>query len=277
LLVKLNDLFVPALLYGTAWKENVTKECVLNALECGFRGFDSANQRKNCDERSVGEALNQAIKSGTVKRDALFLQTKFTHARDQDGHLPYEENAELFMQMKQSLEGSLQNLQTDYIDSFLLHSMSDSKDLSAEDIEAWEAMELIFKQGKVKALGVCNIGIEKLRALWDKAFTKPQFIQNRCYARKGWDRDIREFCKEKQMAYQGYSLLNANSEIFKHSRFKDIVKRYDCTEAQVVFRFSLQAGIIALTGTRDPQHMSDDLAVFKLELSPHDMRLIEYI
>lgn len=275
--INVNDSTVPAFLYGTAWKETVTEQCVNSALESGFRGIDSANQRKFYDEQSVGSALANCYNTKVVSREDLFLQSKFTHARDQDGHLPYEENAELGLQMKQSFESSLQNLNTDYLDSYLLHNLSEDRELSESDVESWKAMEVLFKQGRIKFLGVCNVGIAKLQELHRIASVKPSFVQNKCYARQGWDRDVRMFCTKNNMRYQSFSLLSANTDIFKQGRFQEIVKRYECTEAQLVFRFALQSGMMPITGTRSTIHMKEDLDTYDLRLTSHDMHLIEFI
>src|SRR5688572_9311594 len=81
---------VPRLLYGTAWKEARTSPLVTAALQAGFRGIDTANQRKHYHEVAVGEAVQAAIKEGLVQREDLFLQTKFTHIGGQDHRLPYD-------------------------------------------------------------------------------------------------------------------------------------------------------------------------------------------
>src|SRR5690606_23130399 len=107
------------LMYGTAWKEDRTEGLVATALSAGFRAVDTANQRKHYFEAGVGEALRAAFSEGKLRRDELFIQTKFTYMRGQDHRLPYDPNAALAEQVEQSLSSSLEHLGVDVIDSFV--------------------------------------------------------------------------------------------------------------------------------------------------------------
>src|SRR5436309_5175857 len=126
---------VPRLMYGTAWKEARTPELTRLALESGFRGIGTANQRRHYDEAAVGEGLRAAGTSG------IFLQTKFTSLDGQDARLPYDRNARVSVQVAQSLESSLRHFGVECIDSYLLHGPSAPDRFTAEDWEAWAAME----------------------------------------------------------------------------------------------------------------------------------------
>ena len=139
--ITINGLSVPTFLYGTAWKEKSTQCCVKKAMEAGFRGIDTANQRKHYHEAAVGSALREVYDGGGLTRKDLFLQTKFTHLAGQDERLPYDANADLHTQVMQSYASSLQHLNTDYLDSFVLHGPSRRRGLAQEDWEAWRAME----------------------------------------------------------------------------------------------------------------------------------------
>src|SRR6187549_3641946 len=101
------DLGAPTFLYGTAWKEARTEELTRLALQAGFRGIDTANQRKHYFEAGVGAALNDALGSGEVSRAELFLQSKFTFVGGQDERLPYDRAAAIEKQVAQSFESSL--------------------------------------------------------------------------------------------------------------------------------------------------------------------------
>src|SRR5881296_3444440 len=109
---------VPNFLYGTAWKEDRTPALTEQALRAGFRGIDTANQRRHYFESGVGEALAAAYRAGLVTRDEVFLQTKFTYRGGQDHRLPYDANADVATQVSQSLRSSLEHLGTDYVDSY---------------------------------------------------------------------------------------------------------------------------------------------------------------
>src|SRR5438876_6052185 len=111
---------VPRFLYGTAWKEDRTQRLTELALCQGFRGIDTANQRRHYHEAAVGQAIAAAVASGLVARKDLFLQTKFTFRRGQDDRLPYDPNAPISTQVAQSFASSLEHLGTDVIDSYVL-------------------------------------------------------------------------------------------------------------------------------------------------------------
>lgn len=264
-------------LYGTAWKEDETERLTRLALEAGFRGIDTANQRRHYFEAGVGAAVTKAIAAGIVRRDEIFLQTKFTYADGQDHRLPYDPKADAATQVRQSFESSLEHLQTDTIDSYVLHGPSRRRGLSAVDMEVWSAMEELRAAGKTHHLGISNVAIDQLEELCSRAKIRPAFVQNRCFASLAWDRDVRQFCRENGIVYQGFSLLTANVAELRDPRFWSIVDRAEKTPAQVVFRFAIQAGMLPLTGTTNPDHMRQDLEIFDFELTADEVRNIENI
>lgn len=265
----------PRLLYGTAWKEGETERLTALALRQGFRGIDTANQRKHYHEAAVGRAVGVAITGGVVTREELFLQTKFTFRAGQDERLPYDPGAPIATQVEQSFASSLDHLGTEVIDSYVLHGPSRRDGLGAADWEAWRAMERIHESGRARLLGVSNVGLDQLRALCDGARVRPRFVQNRCYASTGWDRGVRAFCAASGMTYQGFSLLTANRSALARPELARIAARHGRSPAQVVFRFALEIGMVALTGTTDAGHMRDDLAVFDFRLDPEEVGAIE--
>ena len=266
---------VPPFLYGTAWKEERTRDLVLMALEAGFRGIDTANQRRHYHEAGVGEGLADAIARGMVKRDDVFIQTKFTHLPGQDHRLPYERDAPVGAQVAQSARSSLAHLGIERIDSLVLHGPVGRGGLHAADVEAWQAMESLHDQGLVRMLGVSNVSSVQLEQLCELARVAPTFVQNRCFARVGWDANVRAVCRERGLTYQGFSLLTANPEVLSDPRVRSLAARLDATVAQVVFRFAVAIGMLPLTGTTDPEHAREDLAALALDLGPDDVALIE--
>lgn len=275
--LRIDGVEVPRLLYGTAWKEAETERLTTLAIAQGFRGIDTANQRKHYHEAGVGAAIQAAIASHTVRREDLFLQTKFTFLRGQDHRLPYEAEAAVPMQVAQSFESSLDHLGTDYLDSYVLHGPSTGQRLKPIDWQAWRAMEAIHASGRARLLGISNVNLEQIKLLCAQAKVRPRFVQNRCYAAKGWDRDVRRFCRENGIAYQGFSLLTANRSVLALSSIKDIARRKGADVAQVIFRFALEVGMVALTGTTNAEHMAADLAVQDMQLSPDDVSAIDHI
>lgn len=269
--IAIDGIEVPRFLYGTAWKEDRTQTLTELALQQGFRGIDTANQRRHYYEVGVGEAIRQSIASGLVTRDQLFLQTKFTFRHGQDDRLPYDANAPISVQVEQSFHSSLEHLGIDTIDAYVLHGPATSRGLTSDDWNAWQAMEAIHERGGARLLGVSNVSLEQLQRLCEGARIRPRFVQNRCFAALGWDHYVRQYCAAHDIVYQGFSLLTANREVLHHPELNQIAKRYGCSAAQVVFRFALEVGMIPLTGTTDAQHMQADLKVFDLRLEPTEV------
>ena len=271
------DHTTPTFLYGTAWKEERTSELVELALTVGFRGIDTANQRMHYFEEAVGQGLQQAYNALGIQRDDIFLQTKFTYARGQDHRKPYDEHASFSTQVQQSFESSLDHLKTDYLNSYILHGPYQQHLITEQDKEVWSAMESLYKQGKVKHLGVSNITHQQLTELLEFSSIKPAFVQNRCFAQMFWDKQVRTYCKNHGMIYQGFSLLTANQHELMHHKLMQIIKNHQKSLAQVIFRFSQQVGMIPLTGTTDATHMNEDLDIDDFMLTDYELHLIENI
>jgi diketogulonate reductase-like aldo/keto reductase len=262
---------MPTFLYGTAWKEERTEELTRAALSAGFRGIDTANQRKHYVEAAVGAAIAQ---SGIARND-LFLQTKFTYARGQDERLPYNPSAPIADQVRQSFESSLSHLGVDYLDSLLLHGPWSDHGWSNEDREAWRAMEELRQAGSVRLLGVSNVSPEQLAKLCREG--APSFVQNRCYARTGWDKEVRDLCRKQGVVYQGFSLLTANRQELGGKVMTSMAERLGATVPQLVFRFALEVGMLPLTGTSDAKHMREDLASIDVTPRAEDFAAIARI
>jgi diketogulonate reductase-like aldo/keto reductase len=271
-----NKVPIPSFMYGTAWKKEATTGLVLQAVEAGFIAIDTANQLVHYDEARVGEALVQLAKQG-ISRDKLFLQTKFTPVNGQDHRLPYDARANITTQVQQSFESSLVHLHTDYLDSYVLHGPYSRRGLGAEDWEVWAAIESLYDAGKTKMIGISNVAADQLTLLCVRAKHKPMVVQNRCYAAFGWDKEVREICREQHIIYQGFSLLTANREIFIDPEIRAIAARYEATLAQLIFRFAMQVGMLPLTGTTNPQHMKEDLQSDRFTLLSEEIQQIETI
>ncbi len=273
--LRINGIEVPRFLYGTAWKEERTQDFTELALQSGFRGIDTANQRRHYDEAAVGQAITASIASGLLVRDDLFVQTKFTFRPGQDHRLPYDPQAPIPSQVEQSFASSLKHLNVQRIDSYLLHGPSSSAGLTPDDWAAWRSMEAIHDSGRVRMLGVSNVTFEQLQCLCDGVRVRPSFVQNRCFATTRWDRQIREFCKANGIHYQGFSLLTANGKVLASSDLAQIAASHGRTIAQLVFRFAIEVEMISLTGTTNTDHMRDDLDVFDFHLKQEEIEQIE--
>jgi diketogulonate reductase-like aldo/keto reductase len=266
---------IPDFLYGTAWKEDRTAALTELAIRAGFRGIDTANQRRHYHEAGVGEGLAAAYRAGIATRSDLFLQTKFTYQRGQDHRLPYDPSASLAEQVAQSLASSLEHLATDHVDSFVLHGPSSGYDWTDADAEVWEAMRKERDAGRTRLLGVSNVSLRHLEQMESAHSELPAFVQNRCFARLGWDREVRSFCREHKITYQGFSLLTANPEVVQHPPLTTLAREMHATPAQSVFSFARAIGILSLTGTSSADHMKEDLASLALTLPPELVRAME--
>jgi diketogulonate reductase-like aldo/keto reductase len=266
---------VPDFMYGTAWKDARTQTLTELALRIGFRGIDTANQRRHYFEAGVGQGLAAAYRAGVVRRADLFIQTKFTYQRGQDHRLPYDPAADLPTQVAQSMASSLEHLGTDYVDSYVLHGPASGYGWTDDDATAWAAMLKEREAGRTRFLGVSNVSRRHLEQMVGGGAGIPHFVQNRCFARLGWDRDVRAFCRDRKIRYQAFSLLTANPEVLSHPLVARIAARGGVTSAQIVFRFAQAVGMLPLTGTSDAEHMKQDLASHALALAADEVRAIE--
>ncbi len=261
---------MPWIIYGTAWKKERTADLVVKAIQAGFKGIDTACQPKHYDEPLVGVALNR-LKDHGIGRETLFLQTKFTSLSGQDPRqVPYDKNSPIESQVIQSFETSKKNLQTEYVDSLVLHSPMAPHSLL---MKVWNEMETIQRAGGARQLGISNCyNTETMRQLYADANVKPAVVQNRFYQETGYDADLRNWCSSHGVIYQSFWTLTANPHILGSNTVLTIAQKYNKTGAQIFFRYLSQSSIVPLTGTCSEQHMREDLSIFDFELSSDDLK-----
>jgi diketogulonate reductase-like aldo/keto reductase len=261
---------IPALLYGTAWKKELTADYVQQALNAGFRGIDTACQPKHYNEPGVGDGiatyLEESSPRSQISRADLYLQTKFTPLSGQDPkRVPYDAKAPFDEQVRQSVQASLRNLRTHYLDSLVLHSAVDER---KELATIWSAMEACVEAEYVKQLGISNChDVNYLQRLHQSARIKPVVVQNRFYEDSGYDKSLRKFCRSQGIVYQSFWTLTANGDLLSHATITTLSKHYLRTPAQILFRYLTQEGIVPLTGTKLLQHLREDLTIFEFELT----------
>jgi diketogulonate reductase-like aldo/keto reductase len=262
----------PRIIYGTAWKKLRTQELVRTAIQQGFRGIDTAGQPRHYHEAGVGAAVAACLNEG-LSRQQLYLQTKFTPLPGHDPQrVPYDPGAPLALQVAQSFATSLRNLQTDYVDCLILHSALQDRDQMSE---VWDAMEQVFHSGGARQLGISNCyDPPSLEVLYRTAKVKPAVVQNRFYAQTGYDREIREFCRQKAIVYQSFWTLTANPRLLAHGVVVTLALKYACTPAQILFRYLTQNDIVPLTGTSSVAHMREDLAIFEFRLTDAELETV---
>lgn len=251
----------PFFVYGTAWKKDLTAKYVTEALRAGFRFIDTACQPKHYNESGVGEGWTTAATELQLSRSSLFIQTKFTPDKGQDPEkIPYNRNAPIEDQVRQSLATSLRNLRTEYLDSLVMHSPLPSL---AETLRVWRAMEGFVAEGKVRRLGMSNCYDPKMfTQLYESARVKPSVLQNRFHAKTGFDVELRAFCKAKEIWYQSFWTLTANRKALAGREVKAMARDKGLTPQTLMFAFLMQLGYVTpLSGTTSQQHMREDVAV----------------
>ncbi len=268
------SLISPSIIYGTAWKEDRTRALTSQAIDRGFRAFDTANQRKHYVEEAVGAAIQEALSSGTISRDELFIQTKFTYPGGQDHRMPYDPNSDVGTQVRQSLLSSLRHLGVARIDSYLLHGPSRRTGLGLVDLETWRAMESAVDENLVGSLGISNVCVDQLAALLSCARVRPAFVQNRCFAAARWDEEVRTLCHAQNIVYQGFALISGNRSLLQTPYVRKVAKRHSKTAEQIIYRLAIQLGIVPLTGTTNCTHMREALDVLAFVLTEEDMDIL---
>jgi diketogulonate reductase-like aldo/keto reductase len=262
----------PGIIYGTAWKKMRTQELVRTAIQQGFRGIDTACQPRHYHEAGVGAAVAACLNQALTRRE-LYLQTKFTPLPGHDPQrIPYDPVAPPAQQVAQSFATSLRNLQTDYVDCLILHSALPDQDQMAE---VWDAMEQVVHSGGARQLGISNCyDLASLQLLYRTATVKPAVVQNRFYAQTGYDREIREFCRQQSMSYQCFWTLTANPRLLAHATVMTLAAKYARRPAQILFRYLTQNDVVPLTGTTSVAHMREDLAIFEFQLTDVELQAV---
>lgn len=269
------NVSIPCMLYGTAWKKERTADLVALALEKGFRGIDTACQPKHYEEALVGEGLQCFYQTGG-KREALFIQTKFTPLSGQNPQrLPYDAKATLEEQIITSCNVSKQNLHTEYLDSLLLHSPLFPY---AHLLRAWKILESLCQSGDTRQIGISNCyDLSLLEQLYHDAQIKPSVVQNRFYADTHYDGQLRSWCQEKGVIYQSFWTLSANPHILQSPTLQNIAHQCAKSVEQIFYRYVTQKGMIPLNGTTSPQHMKEDLSIFEFTLDNESMEKIDHL
>ena len=173
--------------------------------------------------------------------------------------LPYDKDAVLEDQVRQSVQASLRNLQTDYIDSLVLHSPMRTEE---ETMRVWRVFEEFVEEGKVHSLGISNCyKPQKFKRLYEQATIKPKVLQNRFHDETNFDVELRKMCKDFDVTYQSFWTLTANRNALASPRWKEIAKEKGLTSQTLMYAFMMTLGHTPLSGTKDTTHMEEDVDV----------------
>ncbi|OOQ88955.1 putative aldo-keto reductase (AKR) [Penicillium brasilianum] len=264
-----NPTVLPVFLYGTAWKKNRTADLVYAAVNAGFRAIDTAAQPRHYQEILVGDGIRKAIADGVVRREDLYVQTKFSPISAQDpDNMPYDPKASVTEQVHASIKSSLHNLRPSedpktandaYIDTVVIHSPLRTLE---QTIEVWLALET-YVPHRIRNLGISNCSLPVLRALFTapEVKVKPAVVQNRFYEDTLFDTELRIFCRENQIIYQSFWTLTANPDLVRSEPVQQLAAEAQISPAAALYTLVMGLGDIAvLNGTKNEDRMKEDLA-----------------
>lgn len=254
-----NGVKIPVIGYGT-WKVDgqSARDCVCDAIACGYCLIDTAAMYGN--EKEVGEALHNC----SVPREDLFITSK----------CPPE--ARSYDEVTAACEKTLQDLQLDHLDLYLIHWPANAKmhpdtwhDLNRE---SWKAMIDLYRSGKVRAIGVSNFLIDQLDDLMD-ASVRP--MVNQIEYHPGWIQpETVKYCQDHDILVEAWSPLG-RTRVLELPELLQIADEVDHSTAQVCLRFALQNGVLPLPKSVHPERMKANLDVFDFSLSPEQMNEID--
>ncbi|KAH9858850.1 Aldo/keto reductase [Lenzites betulinus] len=268
------------IIYGTAWKKDRTTALVVSAVLHGFGAIDTACQPKHYREDLVGAALHTLQTEHGIRREELFIQTKYTPigGQDQSQPLPYDPQTDIETQIHASVKTSLANLRTTYLDSLLLHSPLRTL---PQTLTAWRTLVGLQQSGVVRKIGVSNTyDVSILEALERDGGRRVDVVQNRWYEGNDWDNDVWAYCQKHGVQYQSFWTLSGSPSLLKHTSIRAICEAKGCTPAQAVFRFAQLHGITPLSGTTNDKHMEEDVSAEQInfeEVQPMVTQCLEFV
>ena len=254
-----NGVHIPCVGFGT-WQSKdgpEARDSVAEALRAGYRHIDTAQGYGN--EESVG----QAVKESGLKREDIFITSKLTNSVR-----GYSETLSAFHE-------SLRKLGTDYMDLFLIHwprPVYFKDDWEAQNAQSWRAMEDLYREGKVRAIGISNFHPHHIEALLKTATVAPMVNQIRLAPGDTQD-EVVSFSREKGMLLEAYSPLGVG-KVFEVPQMKDLARKYGKSIAQIAIRWSLQRGYLPLPKSVTPARIRENTELFDFQLDDADVELI---
>ncbi|MBW2960618.1 aldo/keto reductase [Mesonia sp. JHPTF-M18] len=229
---------------------NEVKNAISFALNAGYRLIDTASFYGN--EKGVGEAIRES----KLSRDEIFVTTKVWN--DDQG---YENTLKAF-------EISIKKLGLDYLDLYLIH-------WPVPDVleETWQALEKLYIEGKVKAIGVCNCLKHQLETIKKSGTILPMVLQNEFHP-KLVQQELIDYCKKQNIYYQAWSPL-MRGQILNNKTLTEIARKYNKSVAQIIIRWDLQKGILTIPKSVHKNRIEENAAVFNFQLSSDEIKKID--
>lgn len=261
-----NDVEIPMLGYGT-WQspdDDFTATAVASAIMSGYRHIDCAAVYGN--EKSVGRGIAEGLDQSGIERKSIFLTGKLWN--DDRG---YDETIAAF-------EKTLLDLQTDYLDMYLIHwprPAAFHDNYIAKNAESWRAMESLLAEGRVRAIGISNFLPHHIDELLTTAKVKPAINQIEFHP-GCMQEDTAAYCEELDIALEGYSPLGCG-RVFKVEKLAEIAAKYKKSVAQLCIRWSLQHGVVTIPKSVTRERLVDNAKVFDFEISQADMAAIDAV
>ncbi|SDM47924.1 aldo/keto reductase [Sediminibacillus halophilus] len=248
-----NGVQMPQLGFGV-WQvgNDEATTAVSNALDVGYTSIDTAMIYKN--EAGVGKALQKT----SIPRDDLFITTKVWN-----GDQGYENTLRAF-------DESLKRLNLDYVDLYLIHWPTPEYD---DYVDTYKALEKLYKEEKVRAIGVCNFEIEHLERILNECKIKPVLNQVECHPYLT-QTELKAFCAQHDIFVEAWSPLDQGGEALKDNVIQKIADSHSKTPAQVILRWHLQNNTIVIPKSVTPSRIEENINVFDFELSPVEIEKI---
>lgn len=254
-----NGVKIPAIGYGSFLStEKGGYQTVLDALKCGYRYIDTAYFYKNEDE------IGKAIKESGIKREDIFLCSKVWPTR-----MGYEET-------KLCFEDSCGSLGTDYIDLYLIHwpKKSQSDENWAELIkETWRAMEELYEQGRIKAIGLSNFLPHHIRPLLETAKIKPMVNQLELHAGYMQSETVK-YCRTHNILVEAWSPLGRGA-VLNNENVAAMAKKYQKSPAQILLKYLYQKQIVIIPKASSVERMNENKDIFDFYLSDDDVSILD--